>query len=107
MPLRLATARVAETAVRIGEAKVALGFGQAFFRGDSLQRPGLPHGMASAFAAHDVAGKVLAIVFPISAFVALGFEHSIANMYLIPIAWLAGASTSIRQRTGRRIGDER
>jgi formate transporter len=45
------------------------------------------------FAAHDVASKVLAIVFPISAFVALGFEHSVANMYLIPIAWLAGTET--------------
>lgn len=43
------------------------------------------------FAAHDVPGKVLAIVFPISAFVALGFEHSVANMYLIPLAMLAGA----------------
>jgi formate/nitrite transporter FocA (FNT family) len=43
------------------------------------------------FAAHDVPGKILAIVFPISAFVALGFEHSVANMYLIPIAMLAGA----------------
>jgi formate/nitrite transporter FocA (FNT family) len=40
-----------------------------------------------------VASKVLAIIFPISAFVALGFEHSVANMYLIPIAWLAGAET--------------
>jgi formate/nitrite transporter FocA (FNT family) len=45
------------------------------------------------YAAHDVASKVLAIVFPISAFVALGFEHSVANMYLLPIAWLAGAET--------------
>jgi formate/nitrite transporter FocA (FNT family) len=38
-----------------------------------------------------VASKVLAIVLPISAFVALGFEHSVANMYLIPMAMLAGA----------------
>jgi len=36
-------------------------------------------------AAHDVASKVMAIIFPISAFVALGFEHSIANMYFIPL----------------------
>jgi formate/nitrite transporter FocA (FNT family) len=35
------------------------------------------------FAAHDGPGKVLAIIFPKSAFVALGFEHSVANMYLI------------------------
>lgn len=33
----------------------------------------------------------MAIIFPISAFVALGFEHSVANMYLIPIAMLSGA----------------
>lgn len=38
------------------------------------------------FAAHSVSGKILAILFPISAFVALGFEHSVANMYLIPVA---------------------
>jgi formate/nitrite transporter FocA (FNT family) len=40
-----------------------------------------------------VASKILAILFPISAFVALGFEHSVANMYLIPVAWLAGAQS--------------
>ncbi len=43
------------------------------------------------FAAHSVSSKIIAIIFPISAFVALGFEHSIANMYLIPIAMLSGA----------------
>lgn len=32
-----------------------------------------------------VADKVLAIQFPISAFVACGFEHSIANMYFLPV----------------------
>ena len=36
----------------------------------------------------DVASKVLAIIFPVSAFVALGFEHCIANMYLIPLGML-------------------
>jgi formate/nitrite transporter FocA (FNT family) len=40
------------------------------------------------FAAHSVSGKAIAIVFPITAFVALGFEHSVANMYLIPIGAL-------------------
>jgi formate/nitrite transporter FocA (FNT family) len=38
-----------------------------------------------------VSGKVLAIIWPISTFVALGFEHSVAHMYLIPIGVLAGA----------------
>lgn len=45
-----------------------------------------------SFAARDVPGKVLAIVFPISAFVALGLEHSIANMFLLPFGLLAGAT---------------
>jgi formate/nitrite transporter len=40
------------------------------------------------FAAHTVTDKILAIVFPIAAFVAAGFEHSIANMYFLPVAWL-------------------
>jgi formate/nitrite transporter len=88
--LSLGDGAVAETAVRIGEAKVALGFGQAFFSG-ILCNVLVCLAVWLCFAAHDVAGKVLAIIFPISAFVALGFEHSIANMYLIPIAWLAGA----------------
>ena len=38
-----------------------------------------------------MAGKILAILWPITAFVALGFEHSIANMYLIPTGMMAGA----------------
>jgi formate transporter len=40
------------------------------------------------FAARSVSGKILAILFPITAFVAVGFEHSIANLYLIPIGML-------------------
>jgi formate/nitrite transporter FocA (FNT family) len=47
------------------------------------------------FSARDVSGKILAIVWPISAFVALGFEHSVANMYLTPIGMLAGAGFDI------------
>lgn len=43
-------------------------------------------------AAHDVASKIMAILFPISAFVALGFEHSVANMYFIPLGMLLEGS---------------
>src|SRR3954453_5875730 len=39
-----------------------------------------------ALAADDVAGKVLAIFFPIMAFVAMGFDHVVANMFFIPAA---------------------
>lgn len=37
------------------------------------------------FSAKDVTGKIFAIIFPISAFVAAGFEHSIANLYFVPL----------------------
>lgn len=81
---------VAETATAIAQAKVALPFGEAFFRG-ILCNTLVCLAVWLCFAAHTVADKVLAIVFPISAFVALGFEHSVANMYLIPVAMLQGA----------------
>jgi formate/nitrite transporter len=41
-----------------------------------------------ALAATDVAGKILAIVFPITAFVALGFDHVVANMFFLPLAFM-------------------
>jgi formate/nitrite transporter FocA (FNT family) len=39
-------------------------------------------------AGRSVSDKMLVIIFPVSAFVAAGFEHSIANMYLIPMGLL-------------------
>jgi len=41
-----------------------------------------------AVAGRSVVDKIFAIVFPISAFVAAGFEHSVANMYFIPLGIL-------------------
>jgi formate/nitrite transporter len=37
------------------------------------------------YSSRTVHGKILAIVFPITAFVAAGFEHSVANMYFVPM----------------------
>ena len=39
----------------------------------------------------DLAGKIVGVWFPISAFVMIGFEHSIANLFLLPLGMLAGA----------------
>jgi formate/nitrite transporter FocA (FNT family) len=44
-----------------------------------------------ALAGRSVVDKVVAIVFPISAFVAAGFEHSVANLYFFPLAMLLQA----------------
>ena len=46
-------------------------------------------------AGRSVTDKAVAIVFPISAFVAAGFEHSIANMYFFPLAMGLGAPLGI------------
>lgn len=43
-------------------------------------------------AATDVTGKIIAVWFPIVAFTALGMEHSIANMFLVPAGVFNGAS---------------
>ncbi|TKG93674.1 formate/nitrite transporter family protein [Puteibacter caeruleilacunae] len=47
--------------------------------------------MWQAYAAKDIAGKILGIWFPIMAFVAMGFEHCVANMFFIPTAIFYGA----------------
>lgn len=44
--------------------------------------------------ARSVTDKILATVFPITAFVACGFEHSVANMYFVPIGVALAAGTS-------------
>ncbi|MCF8466098.1 MAG: formate/nitrite transporter family protein [Sneathiella sp.] len=81
---------VAKTAVSIADAKIALPLHEAFFRG-ILCNTLVCLAVWLCFSARTVTGKILAIIFPISAFVALGFEHSVANMYLIPIGYLAGS----------------
>jgi formate transporter len=43
-----------------------------------------------ALGADDIAGKILAIFFPIMAFVAIGFDHVVANMFFLPAAIFAG-----------------
>lgn len=78
-----------ETAVGIAKGKIAAPPVQLFFSG-ILCNILVCLAVWMCFSARQVAGKVLVIIFPISAFVALGFEHSIANFYLIPFGMLTG-----------------
>jgi len=75
---------VGNTALNIAAAKCALPFGEAFFKG-VLCNVLVCLAVWLAMAGRTVTDKVLAIVFPITAFVACGFEHSVANMYFIPL----------------------
>lgn len=81
---------VKATAVRIAEGKAQLDMPTAFLRGILCNMLVCLAVWLSA-AARSVEGKVVAIAFPISAFVALGFEHCVANFYLLTIGMLSGA----------------
>lgn len=78
---------IAQEYLRIAAVKVAMPFWSAFFKG-ILCNVLVCMAVWMALAGRSVIDKVVAIVFPISAFVAAGFEHSVANMYLIPLALL-------------------
>jgi formate transporter len=97
--LALGDGQMAVTAVRIAAAKTQLPFTEALVRG-ILCNTLVCLAVWMAFAAHTVSGKVLAVIFPVTAFVALGFEHSVANMYLIPVGWLAALDGGIAGASG-------
>ncbi len=73
------------TALNIGAAKTNLGFIQAMALG-ILCNILVCLAVWLTFSARTTGDKILAIIPPIAAFVAAGFEHSVANMYFIPMA---------------------
>jgi formate transporter len=75
---------VGKTSVAIEEAKIGLSFTQALLRG-ILCNMLVCLAVIMTLAARSVQGKILACYFPIMAFVTCGFEHSIANMFFIPV----------------------
>ncbi len=81
---KMAGGTVGKAAVAIAAAKCALPFAEAFFKG-VLCNVLVCLAIWLAMAGRNVADKILAIIFPIAAFVACGFEHSVANMYFIPL----------------------
>jgi formate/nitrite transporter len=78
---------IGQQVVKIALAKQNLSVEQAFFRG-VLCNVLVCMAVWMAMAGRSVTDKMVAIVLPITAFVAAGFEHSIANMYLMPLAML-------------------
>ncbi len=74
-------------ALAIAEAKVSLGFGQAIALG-ILCNALVCLAVWLCYSARSTADRILAIVLPIAAFVASGFEHSVANMYFVPFGLL-------------------
>ncbi len=80
-------------ALATAHAKCSLGFVQAVALGIMCNAL-VCLAVWLCFSARTTTDKILAIIFPITAFVAAGFEHSVANMYFIPIGLLIKATAA-------------
>ncbi|MFT5113259.1 MAG: formate transporter [Parasphingorhabdus sp.] len=76
---------IEKTIISIAQGKINLSPIEAFTRG-ILCNVCVCLAVWLSIGARSVSGKILAILFPITAFVAMGFEHSIANWFFLPLA---------------------
>src|SRR3990170_8028654 len=95
---------VGATALKVADAKTELSFGAAFARG-VLCNALVCLAVWLAYSGRSNTDKVLGVVFPITAFVASGFEHSVANMYFIPIGILMKEEAAVRAASGLSAAD--
>ncbi len=91
-----------ENIINVANAKVSMGFTAAVMRG-ILCNILVVFALWFQSASPDMGGKVLAIIFPIMTFVFCGYEHSIANMFFIPMGQLMGAEVSTLAAWGNNI----
>jgi formate/nitrite transporter len=80
----------------LGAGKVSHSWGEVFVKG-ILANMLVCVAAWQAYSARSTTGKVIGIWFPVMAFVALGTEHSIANLFFIPAAMLSGADITVAQ----------
>jgi formate/nitrite transporter len=81
-------------AVGVAEAKLGLTFSEAFIRGIFCNMLVIL-AIILATISRDVISKIASVVLPIMVFVACGFEHCVANMFLIPLGLLAKGVNAI------------
>lgn len=84
---KLGGGKVGQTALAIATAKVSQGWTEAFFRGVFCNAL-VCLAVWLGFSARTTTDRILCILFPVTAFVAAGFEHSVANMYFVPMGML-------------------
>lgn len=85
----LATMPWADSLVKLANGKTSLSFSEAFWRAVGCNWL-VCLAVYAAFAAKETAGKIIALWIPTMAFVAMGMEHCIANMFFVPAAILTG-----------------
>ena len=100
------TGGVGLTALNIAEGKCNLGFGQAIALG-IMCNVLVCLAVWLCFSARTTTDKILSIIFPITAFVAAGFEHSVANMYFIAMGLFIkmGAPATFWEAIGKSAAD--
>lgn len=82
-----------QTVINIAEGKTSNPFYKIFLKGIGANWL-VCLAMWMGMSAQHTSGKILGIWWPVMTFVALGYEHSIANMFFIPLAMFEGASIS-------------
>ena len=95
---------VGSAALKIAGTKVGLTFVQGLVRG-ILCNWLVCLAVWMATASKDIIGKLFAVFFPVMAFVASGFEHSVANMFFIPYGILLKSVPQVVAATGKTLAD--
>lgn len=90
------------TAAKAATAKAALGPVEALVRG-ALCNALVCLAVWLSFAARSATDKILAVLWPVAGFVALGLEHSVANMFLLPAGIWAGAEVTAAGAAGNLL----
>lgn len=90
------TLDAAAKAISIAESKVALSFMEAFLKG-IMCNVIVVLAVWFATGGKDIVSKIFACWFPIMLFVLCGFEHSVANMFFVPLGMILGANVGIYQ----------
>jgi formate/nitrite transporter len=90
----LATDPFLTYAKTVAEKKVHFGWGSALLRGIGCNWL-VTLALWCAMLAEDSIGKWVGVWFPIMTFVAVGFEHSVANMFYIPMGMMLGANVTV------------
>jgi len=96
LAFRSGTLATNSASVAIATAKCSLPWDVAFVRG-ILCNWLVCMAVYMASGCSSLIGKMTAVWFPISSFVALGLDHSVANMFIIPLAMMRGADITISQ----------
>jgi formate/nitrite transporter len=99
---RFGDGAIGEQALAIATTKTQLGFVQAVALG-ALCNALVCLAVWLSYSARSTTDKILAVLVPISAFVAAGFEHSVANMYFIPMGLVVRQDTSWLHANGIEV----